>query len=72
MSAVAVEFDIYESWDSCEDPSGNHVAIMSRGADPNSAHHDHALACSSAVPPLASGRFINVQVCARLCDAWLG
>ncbi|KAL7747950.1 Peptide-N(4)-(N-acetyl-beta- glucosaminyl)asparagine amidase [Sorochytrium milnesiophthora] len=53
--SVAVEFDTYMSYMSHHDPDDNHVSIHTRYALPNSAHHDHALACTSSVPVLNSG-----------------
>ncbi|KAJ3326532.1 peptide-N4-(N-acetyl-beta- glucosaminyl)asparagine amidase [Blyttiomyces sp. JEL0837] len=61
--SVAVEFDTYCSRDTCNDPNGNHISVHTRGELPNSSHHRFSVACTCAVPELASGRVIFVKVC---------
>ncbi|KAJ1549481.1 peptide-N4-(N-acetyl-beta- glucosaminyl)asparagine amidase, partial [Cladochytrium tenue] len=59
--SLAVEFDTYQGRDTSCDPSDNHVAVMSRGAAPNSPHHLFALACCARAPPL-HGRPLAARV----------
>lgn len=60
--SVAVELDTHDSYATHDDPNGNHVAVLTRGAAPNTAHHRAARACNTAVPPLADGRAHRVAV----------
>ncbi|KAJ1555891.1 peptide-N4-(N-acetyl-beta- glucosaminyl)asparagine amidase [Cladochytrium tenue] len=62
--SLAVEFDTYQGRDTAGDPSDNHVAVMSRGAAPNSPHHRFALACCTRAPPL-HGRPLAARVVYR-------
>ncbi|KAI9346556.1 hypothetical protein BDR26DRAFT_855751 [Obelidium mucronatum] len=66
--SVAIEFDMYASRDSCNDPDGNHVSIQTCGSQPNSAHHRHSRGCSSRVPSLAEGKLLAVRVVWNLAE----
>ncbi|KAJ3067660.1 peptide-N4-(N-acetyl-beta- glucosaminyl)asparagine amidase, partial [Quaeritorhiza haematococci] len=61
---LAVEFDMYASVDRCRDPSGNHISIHTRGAEPNSAHHNFSVACTprNTLPRLNDGKIYFVRI----------
>ncbi|CAO3687753.1 unnamed protein product [Rhizopus stolonifer] len=62
-NSIAVEFDTYQSSDRCADPSANHISVHTRQPPyPNSAHHDYSLGHTSSIPPLASGKWIQVKI----------
>ena len=72
--SVAVEFDTYENRESAKDASGNHIAIMSRGKEKNSADHSVAeLAVTHDIPVLNSGEWmlVNVTYVEDLCVMWV-
>ncbi|ORZ23532.1 concanavalin A-like lectin/glucanase domain-containing protein [Absidia repens] len=62
-NSLAIEFDTYDSSDRCADPSPNHISIHAR-LPPygNSAHHDHSLKHTSAIPALNSGDWIYCRI----------
>ncbi|KAJ3031331.1 UNVERIFIED_CONTAM: peptide-N4-(N-acetyl-beta- glucosaminyl)asparagine amidase [Siphonaria sp. JEL0065] len=70
--SIAIEFDMYASRDTCNDPDGNHVSIQTRAALPNSAHHKYSRGCSSRVPELARGKVLAVRVVWDLNSSGIG
>ncbi|KAI8089784.1 uncharacterized protein BX664DRAFT_333873 [Halteromyces radiatus] len=61
-NSLAIEFDTYDSSDRCADPSSNHISIQGRLHNNNSAHHDHSLKHTSAIPAMNSGEWIYCRI----------
>ncbi len=62
-NSLAVEFDTHlNHWPGVDDPNDNHVAIQSRGTDPNTADHSAALGMTAAVPNLSDGQAHTVEI----------
>ncbi|KAL9650934.1 hypothetical protein ABK040_015037 [Willaertia magna] len=49
-NCLAIEFDTYQTFDRTRDPDSNHISIHTRFNQPNSAHHDYSLACTTSLP----------------------
>ena len=64
-NSLAVEFDTYPNITDLGDPNGNHIAIMSNGAAPNSANHStNSLSVTNSTPgfTLADGNPHSVTI----------
>lgn len=64
VKSVAIEFDMYQSSDTCDDADGNHISVQTRGPQPNSAHHRYSIACASEsqLPSLSCGTEYSIIV----------
>jgi len=56
-NSLAVELDMWYD-DSHDEPFERHVAVLTRGREPNSAHHAHRLGATVAVPAFDRGRHV--------------
>ncbi|KAJ3061844.1 peptide-N4-(N-acetyl-beta- glucosaminyl)asparagine amidase [Podochytrium sp. JEL0797] len=75
VGAVAVEFDSWESRDTCLDLDGNHVSVQvaRRVGEGVTAHHGGSKGCTSAVPVLNSGKVVRCRVLweEKGVDVWM-
>jgi hypothetical protein len=60
-NSLAVEFDTYPNWD-YDDPNNNHVAIQTRGEEPNSGDHSATLGISTEIPSQKDGNVHTVVI----------
>lgn len=68
-NCLAIEIDTYRSQDRCDDPPTPHIAVLTRGADGNSAHHRHSIWCTQpgSLPDLDDGATYHLRV--EIADA---
>jgi hypothetical protein len=60
--SIAIEFDTYESGDTCNDPNGNHISIHTEGTAPNTSHHRASLGYTTTIPVLNQGVCLNCRI----------
>ncbi|KAI7902788.1 uncharacterized protein BX663DRAFT_552182 [Cokeromyces recurvatus] len=62
-NCLAIEFDTYQSFDRCAEPSGNHISVHGRKPPlGNSAHQDYSLAYTFRLPPLQNGQWMKAKI----------